>query len=90
MPDTSQSNHNQQDILAASAARGIRATAWGIVASTCLAVVKVVGGIVRNSYALVADGVESMVDIMSSMVVWGSLRIASQPMFLRRLPCCQK
>jgi cation diffusion facilitator family transporter len=79
MPDTSQSNHNQQDILAASAARGIRATAWGIVASTCLAVVKVVGGIVGNSYALVADGVESMLDIMSSMVVWGSLRIASQP-----------
>ena len=77
MPDSSQSNH--QDNLAASAARGIRATAWGIVASTCLAVVKVVGGVLGNSYALVADGVESMLDIMSSMVVWGSLRIASQP-----------
>ena len=37
------------------------------------------GGILGNSYALVADGVESMLDIMSSMVVWGSLRIASQP-----------
>lgn len=59
--------------------RGMRATIRGIVASTVLAVVKVVSGIVGNSYALIADGVESMLDIMSSIVVWGSLRLAAQP-----------
>ncbi|MFT5107170.1 MAG: cation diffusion facilitator family transporter, partial [Pseudoalteromonas tetraodonis] len=65
--------------LAGAAAHGIRATVWGIVASTVLAAVKVIAGILGNSYALIADGVESMLDIMSSMVVWGSLRIASRP-----------
>jgi len=57
----------------------MRATVLGIVASTVLAVVKVVSGILGNSYALIADGIESMLDIMSSLVVWGSLKVAAQP-----------
>lgn len=65
--------------LSASAARGSRATVWGIVASSILAAVKIVGGILGNSYALIADGVESMLDIMSSLVVLGSLKISVQP-----------
>jgi cation diffusion facilitator family transporter len=65
--------------LAEAASRGIHATVWGIVASTMLAAVKVIAGILGNSYALIADGIESVLDIMSSMVVWGSLRIAAQP-----------
>ena len=48
-------------------------------ASTVLATVKIFTGVVGNSYALVADGVESLLDIISSLVVWISLRIASQP-----------
>ncbi len=68
-----------QERLTESAERGSRATVWGIVASSILAAVKIVGGILGNSYALIADGVESMLDIMSSLVVWGSLRIATQP-----------
>src|SRR5690606_2819660 len=67
---------SQQRALTAAAAKGIRATVWGIVASAVLAVVKILSGIVGNSYALIADGIESVLDIMSSMVVWGSLRIA--------------
>ncbi len=57
----------------------MRVTALGIIASAVLAVVKVLAGIVGHSYALVADGIESVLDILSSVVVWGSLRIASQP-----------
>jgi cation diffusion facilitator family transporter len=68
-----------QEHLAESAERGARATAWGIIASSILAAVKIVGGILGNSYALIADGIESMLDIMSSLVVWGSLRISTQP-----------
>lgn len=68
-----------ESALAGAASRGIRATIWGIVASMVLAAVKVIAGVLGNSYALIADGFESMLDIMSSMVVWGSLRIASQP-----------
>lgn len=79
MTETDPLPTSPQDSLAASAAQGVRATVWGIVASAFLAVVKIVAGIIGNSYALIADGVESMLDIMSSMVVWGSLRIAAQP-----------
>ena len=68
-----------QERLVESAERGSRATAWGIVASSVLEAVKIVGGILGNSYALIADGVESMLDIVSSLVVWGSLRISTQP-----------
>lgn len=68
-----------QALLRDAASRGIRATLWGIVASTVLAIVKVVSGLAGNSYALIADGIESMLDLVSSMVVLGSLQIASQP-----------
>ena len=54
-------------------------TLWGILASSLLAAVKVLAGITGNSYALIADGIESMLDIISSVVVLGSLRMATQP-----------
>lgn len=62
-----------------AAARGERATLLGIVASTVLAAIKVFAGILGHSYALIADGVESLLDIISSMVVLGGLRLAAQP-----------
>ncbi len=65
--------------LSEAAAHGTRATLWGIVASSVLAAVKIIGGILGNSYALIADGIESMLDIMSSLVVLGSLRFSTQP-----------
>lgn len=70
---------NAEQRISESAARGSRATAWGILASSVLAAVKIIGGLLGNSYALIADGVESMLDIMSSLVVLGSLRISAQP-----------
>lgn len=65
--------------LTASAARGIRATVIGILLSALLAAIKIIAGVFGYSYALIADGVESMLDIMSSLAVLGSLRIASSP-----------
>jgi cation diffusion facilitator family transporter len=44
-----------------------------------LAVVKLVTGIVGQSYALIADAIESLGDIFSSAIVWGGLVIASRP-----------
>lgn len=70
---------NAVEKISESAARGSRATVWGILASSVLAAVKIVGGILGNSYALIADGVESMLDIMSSLVVLGSLKISAHP-----------
>ncbi len=43
-----------------------------------LAIVKLVAGLVGNTYALVADGVESTADIFASLIVWGGLRVASR------------
>jgi cation diffusion facilitator family transporter len=43
-----------------------------------LVVVKVVTGIVGHSYALVADGVESSLDIFSSLIVWRGISVASR------------
>lgn len=72
-----QEGEDPEALLKQAAGHGMRATAWGIVASTVLAAVKVIAGIAGHSYALVADGIESMLDIMSSMVVWEGLRIAA-------------
>jgi cation diffusion facilitator family transporter len=58
--------------------RGIRATQVALLVNTCLAIIKLVAGIVGNSYALVADAVESTADIFSSTIVWGGLRLASR------------
>lgn len=62
-----------------SAATGIRASLGGVLVSVVLGVIKVVAGILGNSYALVADGVESMLDVVSGLAVAGSLKIAVQP-----------
>jgi len=47
-------------------------------ANALLAAVKLVAGIVGNTYALIADAVESTADIFASIVVWGGLRVASR------------
>jgi cation diffusion facilitator family transporter len=62
-----------------SAATGIRASLSGVVVSVALGAVKIVTGILGNSYALIADGAESMLDVVSGLVVAGSLKIAAQP-----------
>lgn len=58
--------------------RGIRSAQFAILVNTCLAITKLVAGIVGHTYALVADAVESTADIFSSTIVWGGLRVASR------------
>jgi divalent metal cation (Fe/Co/Zn/Cd) transporter len=60
-------------------ARATRATIQTVFVSTLLAIVKIAAGWIGHSYALIADGIESLLDIVSSLVVWGGLRIAVQP-----------
>jgi cation diffusion facilitator family transporter len=59
--------------------RGIRTAQLGLVVNAVLAGVKLVAGLVGNSYALVADAIESTADVMASFIVWGGLAIAVQP-----------
>lgn len=60
------------------AASGIRATRIAIVINAGLAGIKLMAGIVGNSYALIADAIESTADILSSVVVWGGLQLSTR------------
>lgn len=57
---------------------GIRLARTGLITNGVLALVKLLAGILGHSYALIADAVESVADIFSSLVVWGGLRLASR------------
>jgi cation diffusion facilitator family transporter len=56
----------------------MRSAQIGILVNTLLAITKLAAGILGNTYALVADAVESTADIFSSTIVWGGLRVASR------------
>ena len=58
---------------------GARLALFGVVANAALALVKIGAGVVGHTYALIADGVESLLDIFGSLVVWFGLRVASEP-----------
>ena len=60
-------------------APGYRASTISVGLNGALAVVKLVCGIAGNSYALIADAIESLGDIFSSAIVWSGLVIASRP-----------
>lgn len=51
----------------------------GIGLNVCLAIVKVAGGVFGNTYALIADGAESTLDVLSSSLVWAGFRVAGRP-----------
>ena len=59
--------------------RGTQVAAIGVIASAFLAATKIATGVVGNSFALVADGVESVLDIFSGLLVWGGLRVSVLP-----------
>jgi cation diffusion facilitator family transporter len=59
--------------------RGIRSSLVGIVANGLLALLKCFAGIIGHSFALVADGIESFSDVISSSVVYWGLRFAIKP-----------
>jgi cation diffusion facilitator family transporter len=72
-------SEDQISSLAGRTSRGIRVTVQTVVISTLLSIVKIVSGWIGHSYALIADGIESMLDIVGSLVVLGGLRIAAIP-----------
>lgn len=57
----------------------IRTVVKSIIANATLASVKITTGVVGHSYALVADGIESVNDIISSIMVLIGLKVAQIP-----------
>jgi len=57
----------------------LRATFTGLALNTFLASAKLVAGILGHSHALMADAVESLGDVFSSLIVWRGLVVAAEP-----------
>ena len=55
---------------------GVKLAQAGMLLNMVLAIVKVLAGIIGHSYALIADGIESVADIFGSLIVWSGLRVA--------------
>src|SRR5262245_43213316 len=51
----------------------------GLVVNLALGVVKLVGGLIASSFALIADAVNSLGDVFTSVVVLVALRVAQSP-----------
>jgi cation diffusion facilitator family transporter len=58
---------------------GARVALLGLVINVVLASVKIVAGVVGHAYVLIADGMESVLDIGGSIVIWGGLTVAARP-----------
>jgi cation diffusion facilitator family transporter len=59
--------------------RGIRSSLFGVVLNVALAIAKCLGGVIGHSFALVADGIESLSDAVTSSVVAFGLWFAIKP-----------
>ncbi|WP_417361819.1 cation diffusion facilitator family transporter [Galbibacter sp.] len=57
----------------------IKATYFSIIGNTLLAAIKLFSGVMGNSYALIADGIESTADIFSSFFVLLGFKYAQRP-----------
>ena len=63
-----------------STARDVRrVTLWGAVVNVLLAVLKIVGGKLSGSIALVADGVHSLSDLLTDLVVIVGVSLGVRP-----------
>ena len=58
---------------------GARVVLAGMIVNVLLAAAKVTAGLLGNSYVLIADGIESVLDIGGSAVIWGGLKFAARP-----------
>lgn len=59
--------------------KAIKATYFSIVSNSSLALIKGLAGFFGNSYALIADAIESATDILGSLLVLFGLKYASRP-----------
>jgi cation diffusion facilitator family transporter len=61
------------------AAEGRKVILAGVVLNLVLSTGKIAGGLLGRSNALVADGIESLLDLFSSLLIWAALKYAAKP-----------
>lgn len=69
----------QKNLLMNKEETAVRASYFSIIGNTCLALIKWLAGFFGNSYALIADAIESTADIFSSILVLLGIRYANKP-----------
>src|SRR6266567_6754968 len=58
---------------------GARLALVGLAVNVAFAFIKIAAGVFGNTYALIADGMESALDVAGSIVIWSGLRFAARP-----------
>lgn len=71
--------HPTSNVLASNLETGARVALLGMAINAVLAVAKIAAGLLGNSYVLIADGIESALDIAGSVIIWGGLKVAARP-----------
>ena len=71
--------HPTSNATASNLQSGARVALLGLVINIVLATAKILAGFFGNAYVLIADGIESALDIGGSVIIWGGLKFASRP-----------
>jgi len=71
--------HPTGDAVASNLQSGARVALFGMIVNFIFAAAKILGGLIGNAYVLIADGIESALDIAGSLVIWGGLKFAARP-----------
>ena len=58
---------------------GTRVALFGMIVNLVFAVAKILGGLFGHAYVLIADGIESGLDVAGSFVIWSGLKVAARP-----------
>ena len=58
---------------------GARFALFGLIVNAFLATAKIFAGAIGHAYVLIADGIESALDVGGSIVIWGGLTVAARP-----------
>lgn len=72
-------HHPAQIEVTRRADQGAALVLRGVLLNIVLAAAKFAGGVFGHTYALIADAIESMIDIVTSLLVWAGFQVAKQP-----------
>src|ERR1043166_5767103 len=58
---------------------GARVALFGLLINVVLASGKILAGVFGHAYVLIADGIESALDVGGSIIIWAGLKVAARP-----------
>jgi cation diffusion facilitator family transporter len=71
--------HPTSNVSTGNLQTGARVALLGLAINFVVANAKILAGLFGHSYVLIADGIESALDIAGSVIIWGGLKVASIP-----------